>query len=55
VVYNLKGLPKGSFYLTQTMHQGDFVIRFQVGQFDCKREDVLLAVDGLRELGTKCW
>ena len=27
-----------------------FVIRFQVGQFDCRREDVLMAVDVLREL-----
>ena len=40
----------GRIYLTQTMHQGRFVIRFQVGQFDCRREDVLLAVDVLREL-----
>lgn len=32
------------------MHEGQFVIRFQVGQFDCQREDVLLAVDVLREL-----
>ena len=40
----------GRIYLTQTMHEGKFVIRFQVGQFDCRREDVLLAVDVLREL-----
>jgi aromatic-L-amino-acid decarboxylase len=40
----------GRIYLTQTMHEGQFVIRFQVGQFDCQREDVLLAVDVLREL-----
>jgi aromatic-L-amino-acid decarboxylase len=40
----------GRIYLTQTMHQGQFVIRFQVGQFDCRREDVLLAVDVLEEL-----
>lgn len=40
----------GRIYLTQTLHQGRFVIRFQVGQFDCRREDVLLAVDVLREL-----
>jgi hypothetical protein len=26
------------------------VIRFQVGQFDCTREDVLTAVEVLREL-----
>jgi aromatic-L-amino-acid decarboxylase len=40
----------GRIYLTQTLHEGRFVIRFQVGQFDCRREDVLLAVDVLREL-----
>ena len=40
----------GRIYLTQTIHEGQFVIRFQVGQFDCRREDVLLAVDVLREL-----
>jgi len=40
----------GRIYLTQTMHEGRFVIRFQVGQFDCRREDVMLAVDVLREL-----
>lgn len=40
----------GRIYLTQTMHEGQFVIRFQVGQFDCRREDVLLAIDVLREL-----
>jgi len=40
----------GRTYLTQTMHAGQFVIRFQVGQFDCRREDVLMAVDVLREL-----
>ena len=40
----------GRIYLTQTMHEGQFVIRFQVGQFDCCREDVLLAVEVLREL-----
>jgi len=40
----------GRIYLTQTMHEEQFVIRFQVGQFDCRREDVLLAVDVLNEL-----
>ncbi len=43
----------GRTYLTQTTHQDQFVIRFQVGQFDCCREDVLLAVDVLQELGRK--
>ena len=40
----------GRIYLTHTIHEGQFVIRFQVGQFDCRREDVLLAVDVLGEL-----
>ena len=40
----------GRIYLTQTMHEEQFVIRFQVGQFDCKKDDVLLAIDVLREL-----
>ena len=31
------------------MHEGQFVIRFQVGQFDCQRDDVLLAIEVLRE------
>ncbi|WP_417493403.1 pyridoxal phosphate-dependent decarboxylase family protein [Maricaulis sp.] len=40
----------GRTYLTQTMHDGRFVIRFQVGQFDCTREDVMMAVEVLAEL-----
>jgi aromatic-L-amino-acid decarboxylase len=40
----------GRIYLTQTTHEGKFVIRFQVGQFDCRREDVLMAVEVLEEL-----
>ncbi|MEE4294940.1 MAG: pyridoxal-dependent decarboxylase [Xanthomonadales bacterium] len=40
----------GRTYLTQTTHRGHFVIRFQVGQFDCTREDVMTAVEVLREL-----
>lgn len=43
----------GRIYLTQTTHDGQFVIRFQVGQFDCQREDVLLAVEVLREVATE--
>ncbi len=35
----------GRTYLTQTRHDGRYVIRFQVGQFDCTREDVMTAVD----------
>ena len=40
----------GRIYLTQTEHEGEFVIRFQVGQFDCSREDVMLAYDVICEL-----
>ncbi len=43
----------GRIYLTQTTHEGRFVIRFQVGQFDCRREDVLLAVEVLKELAKR--
>ncbi len=43
----------GRIYLTHTVHEGRFVIRFQVGQFDCRREDVHFAVEVLRELATK--
>ena len=32
----------GRLYLTQTRHQGRFVIRVQVGQFDCRRDDVMM-------------
>ncbi|MGK0266941.1 MAG: aromatic-L-amino-acid decarboxylase [Maricaulis sp.] len=40
----------GRTYLTQTVHEGQFVIRFQVGQFDCTRADVMMAVSVLAEL-----
>ena len=40
----------GRTYLTQTRHEGQYVIRFQVGQFDCTREDVMTAVEVIREL-----
>ena len=32
---------EGRIYLTQTRHGGRYVIRVQVGQFDCTREDVM--------------
>ncbi len=32
----------GRLYLTQTRHEGAFVIRVQVGQFDTRREDVMM-------------
>jgi aromatic-L-amino-acid decarboxylase len=40
----------GRTYLTQTRHDGQFVIRFQVGQFDCTRADVMTAVEVISEL-----
>jgi aromatic-L-amino-acid/L-tryptophan decarboxylase len=35
----------GRIYLTQTRHKGRYVIRVQVGQFDCTREDVMLIAE----------
>jgi aromatic-L-amino-acid decarboxylase len=43
----------GRTYLTQTRHEGRYVIRFQVGQFDCTREDVMTAVAVIAELAGK--
>ncbi len=40
----------GRIYLTQTMLDGNFVIRFQTGQFDTTREDVETAYWVIREL-----
>ncbi|WP_102223374.1 pyridoxal phosphate-dependent decarboxylase family protein [Acidimangrovimonas sediminis] len=40
----------GRVYLTQTRHDGRFVIRVQVGQFDCTREDVMTVAAVVREL-----
>lgn len=40
----------GRIYLTQTRHAGRLVIRVQVGQFDCTREDVMTVAEVLREL-----
>jgi aromatic-L-amino-acid decarboxylase len=40
----------GRTYLTQTRHDGQFVIRFQVGQFECTRDDVMTAVAAIAEL-----
>jgi aromatic-L-amino-acid decarboxylase len=38
---------QGRIYLTQTRVDGRVVIRFQAGQFDCTREDVLSAYDAI--------
>lgn len=40
----------GRIYLTQTKHEGKFVIRFQAGQFDCTRDDVMSVYDVLVDL-----
>jgi aromatic-L-amino-acid/L-tryptophan decarboxylase len=40
----------GSIYLTQTRHRGRYVIRVQVGQFDCRREDVMTIPEVVRQL-----
>ncbi len=40
----------GRIYLTQTRHEGAFVIRVQVGQFDCTREDVMMIAQVVAEL-----
>ncbi len=42
----------GRVYLTQTHHQSKFVIRVQVGQFDCTAEDVQLVYNVAKELAT---
>jgi len=43
----------GRIYLTQTQHDGRFVIRFQVGQTYTTREDVLLAWEVIQELAER--
>ena len=40
----------GRIYLTPTRHAGQSVIRVQVGQFDCTRDDVMCAAEVLRAL-----
>ncbi len=40
----------GRIYLTQTSHRGKFVIRMQVGQFDCTRADVMSVPEVLTDL-----
>jgi aromatic-L-amino-acid decarboxylase len=42
----------GRIYLTQTMHEGRFVIRFQVGATTTTRQDVIGAVDVIRDLAS---
>lgn len=40
----------GRVYLTPTRHAGRRVIRVQIGQFDCTRQDVMTVAEVLREL-----
>lgn len=40
----------GRIYLTQTQHKGRFLIRFVAGQFDCTRDDVMMAGDVIAEI-----
>lgn len=40
----------GRIYLTQTRHRGRYVIRVQVGQFDCQREDVAMIAQVVGDL-----
>jgi aromatic-L-amino-acid decarboxylase len=40
----------GRIYVTQTTHAGRFVIRVQVGQFDCTRADVMMVAEVVRDL-----
>ncbi len=40
----------GRVYLTQTRHEGAYVIRVQVGQFDCTREDVMVIAEVVSDL-----
>ncbi|WP_170464433.1 pyridoxal phosphate-dependent decarboxylase family protein [Ruegeria arenilitoris] len=40
----------GRIYLTQGMFDGRKIIRFQVGQFDTTRDDVLMAADVIQEV-----
>lgn len=40
----------GRIYLTQTRHEGQFVIRMVVGQFDTSEKDVRIGVDTIAEI-----
>ncbi|MGX9351504.1 pyridoxal phosphate-dependent decarboxylase family protein [Shimia sp. W99] len=43
----------GRIYLTQTRVNGDLVIRFQAGQVNATREDVLFALEVIQEISTE--
>lgn len=40
----------GRIYLTQSRHEGRYVIRVQVGQFDCTRDDVMMIAKVVADL-----
>ncbi|MEM9100648.1 MAG: pyridoxal-dependent decarboxylase [Pseudomonadota bacterium] len=40
----------GRIYLTQTLHEGHFVIRFTIGQWDTEEADIAFAWDVIREI-----
>ena len=40
----------GRIYLTQTVHEGKFVLRFSVGQWDTEEADIAFAWDVIREV-----
>ena len=40
----------GTIYLTQTTHEGKFVIRMTAGQFYCTREDIMTVYEVLKKL-----
>ena len=40
----------GRIYITQTRVGGDMVVRFQIGQFDCTKDDIDTGYDVLCEL-----
>ncbi len=40
----------GRIYVTQGMHQGRKMIRFNVGHFGCTRDDVMMAADVMAEI-----
>jgi len=43
----------GRIYLTQTRVDGRVVIRFQCGQFECTRDDVMAAYDAIMEVAAR--
>ncbi|MGI9482120.1 MAG: pyridoxal phosphate-dependent decarboxylase family protein [Hyphomicrobiales bacterium] len=43
----------GRIYLTQTNHNGNYVIRFQTGQFNTTREDVRFAWDVIQDMSKR--